>query len=102
MTHPASAVLPHTDLRASALALAADGRYREAIALATEHNRAEGDEELERLLVRWRMSAFAEPGQAAANADWPPVFADPFPGLTGLPEIQAAELTTAVLAGAIL
>ena len=37
------------DLRAAALALAADGRYAEAIASATAYNRSCPDEEIERL-----------------------------------------------------
>jgi hypothetical protein len=102
MTHLDSAVLPQADLRASALASAAQGRYRDAIRLATLHVRAGADEELERLLVSWRMAAFAELAKAGPNEPWPPAYADPFPGLSGLPEIPAAELTTQVLAGAIL
>lgn len=103
MTTPAdSAVQAHSDLRAQALAHAAEGRYVDAIELATEHNRIAADPELERLLVVWRMAAFAERANSAPNPNWPPEFADPFPGLSGLPEIQASELNTNVLAGAIL
>jgi len=102
MNHPDSAVLPQTNPRESALALAAEGRYSDAIRLATLHNRAGADEELERLLVTWRMAAFSEIAGAAPNPKWPPVFDDPFPGHVGLPEIQAADLSTSILAGAIL
>jgi hypothetical protein len=102
MTHPASAIFPRVDLRAAALAMAAEGSYAEAIRLATLHIRDGADEELERLLVGWRMSAFSTRAPTAADADWPRAYADPFPGVAGIPEIPAARLSTELLAGAIL
>jgi len=102
MTDSATAVSPQPDLRASALAMAAEGRYAEAIVLATRHNRDGVDEELERLLVGWRMAAFSARPPAVADANWPHDYADPFPGVVGVPEIQAGQLTTELLAGAIL
>ena len=97
-----AAVQPQSDLRACALAWAAEGRYLEAIAAATEYNRASPDEEIERLLVAWRMLAYAARAKTAPDPDWPRQYADPFTGAVGLPEIQAAHLTTDILAGAIL
>ena len=102
MTGATTSTPPQTDLRASALAMAAEGRFVEAIALATRHNRISPDEALERLLVVWRMSALASQPKSTPDPDWPPAFEDPFPGISGLPEIAAAELTTEKLAGAIL
>jgi hypothetical protein len=105
MTEPASAdsLSPgRTDLKGAAKAMAAEGRYVEAIAAATALNRLHPDEELERLLVVWRIAAFAARAQTEPDPDWPPAFADPFPGLSGLPEIPAADLTTNLLAGAII
>jgi hypothetical protein len=101
MTTTAAAPL-QPDLRASALALAEEGRYAEAIAAATAFNRACPDEEIERLLVAWRMSAYAARAKTAPDPNWPREYADPFPDAAGLPEIPAAQLTTEILAGAIL
>lgn len=107
MTDPAAATVLQSvqraaqqDLRTRALALAADGRYPEAIAAATSHNRGCRDDELERLLVNWRMSAFTT--SSVADPLPPRDFEDPFPGISGLPEIHAEQLTTDILAGAIL
>lgn len=90
-----------TDLRAAALALAAERRFAEAIVAGSQYNRIHRDEEIERLLVVWRMSAFATREMIEPDPAWPPEFADPFPGQSGVPEIQATELTTDILAGAI-
>jgi hypothetical protein len=102
VTNLAAAISTQTDLRAAALALAAERRFAEAIVLATEYNRASPDDEIERLLVVWRMSAYATREKIVPDPDWPPAFEDPFPGVTGVPEIPAAQLTTNILAGAIL
>jgi hypothetical protein len=102
MTDPVSTISPPADLRVSALAMAAEGRYAEAIALATQHNRAYVDDELERLLVVWRMAAFATQPKVVPDLDWPGKIEDPFRGATGLPEIQVAHLTSEILAGAIV
>ena len=105
MTDPAAAISPQPDqhdLRATALALAAEGRFVEAIAAATRYNRTSPDEMIERLLVAWRLAAYPTLPQAAPDPDWPRAFADPFPDASGLPEIAAARLTTDILAGAII
>ncbi|HEY5972151.1 MAG TPA: phytanoyl-CoA dioxygenase family protein [Pseudoxanthomonas sp.] len=90
------------DLRASALAAAAAERYAKAIDLATRYLTHADDMELECHLVEWRCKAFAELPAASPRPDWPPVYADPFPGTKGLPEINRAQLSTAIMAGAIL
>jgi hypothetical protein len=102
MTNLATTKSPHADLRVSALAMAAEGRFMDAIALATAHNRACADAELESLLVVWRMAAFATQPKAMPDPDWPGKIEDPFRGVSGLPEIQAAQLTSEILAGAIV
>src|SRR4249920_1455869 len=91
VTHLAAAISTPNDLRAAALTMAAERRFAEAIALGTEYNRACPDEEIERLLVVWRMSALATREMIVPDADWPPAFADPFPGVSGVPEISAAQ-----------
>jgi len=75
MTQTATAAFPRTDLRAAALALAADGHYPEAIRMATLHLRDGVDEELERLLVGWRISAFLGKPQPVADPNWPRAYA---------------------------
>lgn len=79
--------------------LAEAGRYREAIEAATEQVRAEPNAALEYALVRWRHLAYGRRG--AARADWPVQAPDLFPGVDGPPEVQAADLTSTVLASAI-
>lgn len=78
------------------------GQALDAIRQATTRNRAAPDGRLERKLAEWRNRAFATLPPATPRPDWPPAYADPFPGLTGVPEIQASALTTETLAGAIL
>jgi hypothetical protein len=102
VTNLAAAASTHSDLRATALALAAERRFAEAIVVGSQYNRSCRDEEIERLLVVWRMSAYATREKIVADPDWPPAFADPFPEVAGVPEIPAAQLTTEILAGAIL
>lgn len=79
----------------------AGGLLREAISLYSAANRCARDAGTERRLLGLR-SAEARARAAVARADWPPVFADPFPGLTGLPEVMLTELDVDVLGGAIL
>src|SRR4051812_44366629 len=92
----------HQDGKAQAMALAKRHRFAEAVAAATAENRVRPDEELERLLVNWRIRAMDSLPRREPAANWPPQVEDPFPGLSGLPEIHATNLTTKVLAGAIL
>ncbi len=90
------------DALAYAEALAADGRILDAIAYATEQNRRFHDGTLEWRLVQWRREAFASLGTPVPRPDWPPALPDPFPGLQGLPEIAADELTAEIMGGSIL
>ncbi len=83
-----------------AAALVAAGKYRQAIDYTTEANRSLHAAELEYELMRWRMVAFPSIEHPGGRADWPPSYSDPFPGLHGLPEIDAAELTPEIVGGA--
>lgn len=87
---------------AAARELAEQQRYVEAIAMATRHLRHAEDTLLEQLLVEWRCRAMATMPATTARADWPPVYADPFPHTEALPEITHDQLTSEVMAGAIL
>jgi hypothetical protein len=78
------------------------GQALDAIRQATTRNRAAPDGRLEAKLAEWRNRAFATLPPSTPRPDWPPAYPDPFPGLTGVPEIQASALTTETLAGAIL
>lgn len=102
----ASTIIPppsqQPELGTHARALAKQGRLIEAIAAATAQNRIQPDEDLERLLVDWRMRARPSLRQASPGPTWQRDIQDPFPGLSGLPEISARELTTQVMAGAIV
>ncbi len=82
--------------------LVQSGDALSAIRQATERNRAAPDARVERKLAEWRHRAFATLPPATRRPDWPPTYPDPFPGLTGVPEIEAAALTTELLGGAIL
>lgn len=95
--------MSNDDLKQATIDAAGQGRYRQALDWVAAHPELAADEEIERLAVLWRMSAFDEGSPARQErADWPPEFADPYPGLQGIPEIDAARLSTAILAGAIL
>jgi hypothetical protein len=75
-------------LRSRAQALASEQRYADAIDLASGVLRAGPDQALERLLVEWRCREFDTRPASQARQDWPPAYADPFPQLRGLPEIE--------------
>jgi hypothetical protein len=47
------------------------------------------------------MQAFAALKPSKGRPDWPPRYEDPFPGVQGVPVVQAHELTTAIIGGAI-
>src|SRR5690606_38200417 len=85
-----------------ATALAAGGRYREAIALLMDENRRQPSVAIEQMLVRLRQDGYAAEPVRLPTTPWPPPLADPFPGLRGVPEVPARELSGAVLGGAIL
>jgi len=80
--------------------LADRGNFRLAIDVATAANHTFEAPELERRIMRWRANAFPTMDRTGGPSSWPPLFEDPFPGLRGLPEINFADLTVAVMAGA--
>lgn len=84
-----------------AQAMVARGTPVEAIEVLTRANRAAPSEALERELVRVRMAAFPAI-RTEGPAAWPAPWADPFPDHPGIPDVALADLTTAVMAGAIL
>lgn len=85
----------------AAESLAARGDFPGAIAGAVAANRRLRSAALERRIISWRALAFATLDRAVGRADWPPDFADPFPGIDGLPKIDASDLTVETLGGAI-
>lgn len=89
-------------MRARAESMASERRYAEAIALASQALQAGPDEALERLLVEWRCREFDTRPASQARPDWPPAYADPFPQLRGLPEVEKDQLSADMLAGSIL
>lgn len=85
-----------------ARALAAEGRYRDAIALGRTLTRDAMTAALEREMRDWRNRAFYETATYHARSDWPPAYADPFPDhIDRIPEIDAARLDAALLGGAL-
>jgi hypothetical protein len=100
MTRAADDTVAQVTARVEALLQA--GRPLDAIAHAVAANRASPSAELERCLVGWRMDAYARLPHGPGRPDWPPEYADPFPGMDGLPAIDAADLTAEILGGAIL
>ncbi|MGH9238275.1 MAG: phytanoyl-CoA dioxygenase family protein [Vicinamibacterales bacterium] len=87
------------DVVGHARALAAAGRWKEAIDAATRANRQRRDPALEYMLVRWRHRAAA--AMAAAAAPQVPTYPDLFADADGLPEIPASQLTAAAIGSAI-
>jgi len=85
-----------------ARSMVADGAILRAIEHVTTANRALRAPDLERQLVAWRAAAFAALAPATPRPDWPPQFADPFPDVPGLPQIEVDALTPEILGGAIL
>lgn len=84
-------------------ALAAKGRPLEAVAFANPHALRLGDAALHRELAHLRRDAArAAISCAAGRSDWPPRYDDPFPDCDGIPVIDRRDLTSAIMAGAIL
>lgn len=94
--HPSDAIRPLGD---RARRLAEKENFREAVDLLSDADPAELDGRLLRDLVRWRSEAFED---SSPRPDWPPSLPDPFPQTTGLPEVDATDLTSDVIGGAIL
>ncbi len=83
--------------------MAADGRFRDAIAYATKENLTLRMPELERELLRWRHSAFALRDVRRPVAVWPSASTDLFADAVGLvPEIAAGQFTAQIVASGIL
>lgn len=80
--------------------LAARGDFRRAIDLATAANHTLRAPELERRIMVWRANGFPTMDRTRGPSSWPPSFADPFPGLRGVPEIDLSDLSVEVLGGA--
>lgn len=86
----------------AAQACAARGDYRQAIERLSAENRRAPSLAVEQRLVELRHAGFAALPPARGASPWPPPLADPCPATTGIPEIAAAELTSAVIGGALL
>jgi hypothetical protein len=80
--------------------LVAAGDFRQAIDYATAANRNLRAPELERRLMVWRANAYPSVQHETGATPWPQQFADPFPGQSGPPEIDAADLTVERMGGA--
>lgn len=59
------------------------------------------DPRLDEAMVALRHAAFAELDRRPGRPSWPPAFDDPFPGEAGIPSAAHADLTAAVLGGAL-
>jgi hypothetical protein len=102
--------LPLTDIEPAevsrilnqARSMIADGAMLRAIDYATEANRAMRAPALDRQIAAWRATAFSSLAPVRPRSIWPPEFPDPFPGIEGLPAIDAAALTPELVGGAIL
>ena len=85
----ASELVARGDLAGSVDALAARGR-----------STPDPDLDIELVDLRHQAAAALDPGPG--RTPWPPRYEDPFPGVDGeIPEVEAHELTTEVLGGAV-
>lgn len=82
--------------------LLADGDLLQAIEAFTQAQGADPSPELAHRIVQLRHRAVTEVDGGVGRDSWPPVLADPFPDVVGLPEIGTDQLTTEVLGGSIL
>jgi hypothetical protein len=82
--------------------LARAGRFADAVDVLTAEVEAHGGSGLETRLIELRREAAVSYSAGPGRSPWPPAYADPFPDVAGrLPEIDAAELTTEVMGGAV-
>ena len=98
---PQDAALEVAGVADAVIAKLQAGDARGALDLAVAAYRRAPSPELERQLVAWRMQAFAVLERGPGRADWPPQYEDPFPAERGIPAVPAADLTTAIMGGAI-
>ena len=89
------------DLLRQAEQVMADEGIFAAIDLLTAANRVEREPFVEHRLVHLRHEAFEHLDATEGRSVWPPVAPDRFPGLTGVPRIDASELDADILASAI-
>ena len=82
--------------------LAGAGRYLDGIDVLTAANRRRRSIDLDRRLVDLRHEAFGEVEQAQRLAPCPPPLPDPFPQRDDLVEVDARELSSELIGGAIL
>jgi hypothetical protein len=97
---------PEPDLREvleRTAALAGAGRGLEALAYAAAEAARLDDAALWARIGELRLRAVPEAvAQSSPRPEWPPALDDPFPGLTGIPEIAARELDWRIVGGAVL
>jgi hypothetical protein len=86
----------------SARELEEAGRAFDAVDVLMDANRKYHDPELERVLVLTRHAALDDAEPEPGFATWPRKLSDPFPGVTGPPEVELHDLTGAILGGAIV
>jgi hypothetical protein len=82
--------------------LEAEGRAFESVEVLMEANRRHHDPEIERILILTRHAALDEAEPGAGLDTWPRAMADPFPDVTGPPEVELEQLTGEILGGAIV
>jgi hypothetical protein len=82
--------------------LLAEGALLDAIEAFTAAHRLDPTPELAHRIVLLRHRAASEVDGGPGRDSWPPVLADPFPDVVGLPEIGTDQLTSEVLGGSIL
>jgi len=99
---PATIGTAAASARAEADALIGRGRRLDAIDVLTAANRDHRDGAIERQLVGLRNVAFEDLDKTPGAASWPPTAPDVFPGVEGIPEIAAADLTADRLRSGIL
>lgn len=87
---------------AEAEAAAAEGRMLDALDLLARLDRRHRDSAVEQRIVEIRHAAFDELPKEAGHPSWPLELADPFPGLEGVPEVAAGDLSAEVLGGAVV
>jgi hypothetical protein len=68
----------------------------------TRLNLDQPDPARERRLVQLRNAAFDELDRTPGRPSWPPDLADPFPGVTGIPAIDAKEVSAETIGGGIV